>query len=1363
MEAFSDDADPRLFFEAKGHLSALKALLRNVNEGVACQLLSGDAGVGKTLLKTCLLLRLDPAIRCVSVTATNHRAHEIHAHVKNELETESPARETQNSGAEKCISRVVIVVDDVDECPGEQIESLVHGLLEIDNKRIQCQVIVVGRGSAIAGKIAAPGKNHRKPAVVTISELGPMEAVAYITHRWRVARGSDSIPFCDDAIDEIYRRVGGNPRAIHRLARTVIFALESSGLEQADADFVARVADGCYPIRALETEIEHARAGAKRAGRPAMAAVNHESQQAGVDPLSNVPVSYTEPGWPGPSTSTAREGLSEMNMRELTERMERAVERASSMISSVDACEHRLASHHQNAEQSLARLEDLCTRAEQVYTALVQSAEQIGSMSEATDERIGLLVDSLEASDRARREWESADEEWRSSRARTHQELERTWDAKLADVQRCFAEQSTRIGSLEAITERVSEVVRQGLSKLNAAAESRRSEIQERAEQIESRLFEVESNTLRQVEKAILERRETATREFSAIQSRVVEQIESKISDAESNAIQRIETSLLERQEAATSDLSAIQSRVVEQMESKISDAESSAIQRLETSLLERREAATSDLSAIQSRVVEQVNRVAKDHTSAFNVLADQKVQQLASQLQASREAVRLISECTIAAQKKLGELADERREVDATSQQLADEREAMEDAAGKISEWREMIDPAEQRIKEAIEGAGRAADRIERLIGNAHTAETTAQARGLELAKQNSQAENSLTRFASVQAEVNKTLSSMIECNTNAGRRIESLAAATTRSEAILGRLEKDGGGVESQLVNLSQLVETAKLAQTQFEETLTIIAGQTKRSIDRVNSVTGQVDTKLTDVLQRMQDMEAARASIEQALANAEDIVSQIHSATVNASGVSERLTSITETSSDMVCDLGQQTERAEKAMERADTLFDKGSQSSSVLVGNIECADRASAALSVATHRSEQSSREIDSRLKEMAQTLDRAVQIGEAARIAVEELGRCGEDQRQLAAEARENLELGRGLVEELADQQAGAESTIERLDDVEQSLRSTMTVGVDTSRKLNESVSQGAALLAEQRSVERLLGESVTKAEQTMQAIDERTRRAQESHESLVGAIEKSESGARELAELLHAVVERRTWLESSDGVAREFFEQAESIRVKWQQLETRADSLTHQLNSMLADPKRLVVEAREQAEQLDRVSKAVRKVFAGLSQTSLQANRDIARFGEISKEANGRLTQISAETKRAMHLLREWVEEAAHAQSRLARALHQVPAIGQTHPPDGLSQLRDVSLQSIPGTLGPDTAKFPREAATRRREESSDVQDSSVNSVQRSAAPRIKDIEQSDDSIAKADRPVGLSSSTRFREEMTPVGTGNAK
>ncbi|MCH7704451.1 MAG: hypothetical protein IIB61_05010 [Planctomycetes bacterium] len=177
--------------------------------------------------------------------------------------------------------------------------------------------------------------------------------------------------------------------------------------------------------------------------------------------------------------------------------------------------------------------------------------------------------------------------------------------------------------------------------------------------------------------------------------------------------------------------------------------------------------------------------------------------------------------------------------------------------------------------------------------------------------------------------------------------------------------------------------------------------------------------------------------------------------------------------------------------------------------------------------------------------------------------------------------------------------------------------------------------------------------------------------------------------------LVAAMIEREDAVAAGKALLRSFSEKAKAVFERFDVVESRAKQVEQVVSDAMAKPNEVISTARSQAAQLERVCGAVRKVFAGLSETTIKANAQTRRFDDESKSALTRLERLKAETDRSSNTLRTWVEEAVRVQSRLAESISAAPPIGATHPPDAIAGLAGV-LETTGQTIK--TADAPREA-----------------------------------------------------------------
>jgi len=202
---------------------------------------------------------------------------------------------------------------------------------------------------------------------------------------------------------------------------------------------------------------------------------------------------------------------------------------------------------------------------------------------------------------------------------------------------------------------------------------------------------------------------------------------------------------------------------------------------------------------------------------------------------------------------------------------------------------------------------------------------------------------------------------------------------------------------------------------------------------------------------------------------------------------------------------------------------------------------------------------------------------------------------------------------------------------------------------------------------------------------------------------LAGHIEQARSICQETAaasaagqalapELAARTEELKSLLSTARELIQQFRKESESTGAQGELLKqltyaTRAlEGKVSYLQESLANPISMIQDARAQAEELNDVCLAVKRVFRGISQASLQANDRIKL-----------LSKLLVATERSARTMKQWVEEAARAQERLADTLAAAPRIDATHPPvllPDLAQTLSTAARSgvavIPGSAASD-------------------------------------------------------------------------
>ena len=561
---------------------------------------------------------------------------------------------------------------------------------------------------------------------------------------------------------------------------------------------------------------------------------------------------------------------------------------------------------------------------------------------------------------------------------------------------------------------------------------------------------------------------------------------------------------------------------------------------------------------------VETITRTAEEQTARFAEAAGSTHGQLASQIQAAKEAARIVSESTQDGHAVLNTLIKNREAAESQITKLGEEAEKASWATTQLGELRATADPAVTELRQSMQGIEAANDKTERLIEEVWSLTTTAEQQAREIR----------------------------ECFTSSAEIIERLTTAQRRTEQTATSLDKNTERAEETRGKLDKAVTQAQT---------------TVGDVNRVCQGAAEATSKAAEVAVSAR---AGHDALAGRIQEAKDAAAEIEGAGHTADETAERLGELVDVVTGHVERQEAAADRCEEAIRRVDVV----------------CEAAANISANVTT-RMEEARIQDDSITQKLART---------------DELLTAAKEVNTNLATQTESAE------ETLRNQQSAVDAHRKAIDELEQHIQHA-TQATESLEKRHVSGTK----LAEQ------LGDACTSATQI----------------------------SRQIKTLVAKLIEKRDVYENNERALSHCIERADALGAKMQQIQTRGDAFDLQLGGMLAEPRKIVDEAKSQTTQLNAVCSVVRKIFSGLSKTSLQANKDISRFADISREANARLDDLSEESKRASNTLREWVDEAAHAQSRLAKSLSQVPSIERTHPVSSLTGLANASFGDVPEVL----------------------------------------------------------------------------
>jgi general secretion pathway protein A len=234
-DPFRDEPRLRDFFESRPAAEALLRLERGLRQGRGLCVLSGEPGLGKSMLVRRLLDGLEEELFEASALVVLPGAGDagaVLARFARHLGVEAPAAERQSLLAQiyeqLAIVRedgrqAVLLVDDAEQLARGSALAELCGLLRLEYEERRLLALVLAGAQPLDAALAADASLASRVDVrVRLAPLDAEDAAGYLAHRLRSAGGDPAI-FAPDAHDAIHRLGRGLPGLMNRLADNALF------------------------------------------------------------------------------------------------------------------------------------------------------------------------------------------------------------------------------------------------------------------------------------------------------------------------------------------------------------------------------------------------------------------------------------------------------------------------------------------------------------------------------------------------------------------------------------------------------------------------------------------------------------------------------------------------------------------------------------------------------------------------------------------------------------------------------------------------------------------------------------------------------------------------------------------------------------------------------------------------------------------------------------------------------------------------------------------------------------------------------------------------------------------------------------
>ncbi len=253
QDPFSNESDLRLYFESASHRDAQRRVERGLRQYKGLTLLTGEGGMGKTLLARRILDGLEEEIFEATLLVMLPGAADamgIFQRFARQLGAEEPARDRagvlgqiyeQLAIVREDGRHAVLIVDDA-QVMSPQVFAELGGLLslEYEDRRLMSMLLV---GSPELDRQIQNDASlfPRVDVRVRIQPLDMAAAAAYLKHRLQVARARpDLIP--PVTLEVLYKLGRGRPRLLNTLADNALFEAYLAGRDEMEPGDVERAA-----------------------------------------------------------------------------------------------------------------------------------------------------------------------------------------------------------------------------------------------------------------------------------------------------------------------------------------------------------------------------------------------------------------------------------------------------------------------------------------------------------------------------------------------------------------------------------------------------------------------------------------------------------------------------------------------------------------------------------------------------------------------------------------------------------------------------------------------------------------------------------------------------------------------------------------------------------------------------------------------------------------------------------------------------------------------------------------------------------------------------------------------------------------
>jgi MSHA biogenesis protein MshM len=242
---FSLTPDTRYFFKSRSHGQALETLAFGLRQRERVLLVTGDLGIGKTVLCRMLAEQLRRRTRVALISSPLMSVENLTRMLETELGLGNGLGHPDPDKRDGAI----LIIDEAHTLPLALVDHLLP-LTRVEGDPLQIVLIGEPRGGTHGGGgLGINGLNEQISTKARLLPLGRDECASYVSHRLSLAGIASTARFAPRAIDTLYGLSGGMPRLLNLLCERALQEAAAAGAHTIDPAAVEAAASALQLLR----------------------------------------------------------------------------------------------------------------------------------------------------------------------------------------------------------------------------------------------------------------------------------------------------------------------------------------------------------------------------------------------------------------------------------------------------------------------------------------------------------------------------------------------------------------------------------------------------------------------------------------------------------------------------------------------------------------------------------------------------------------------------------------------------------------------------------------------------------------------------------------------------------------------------------------------------------------------------------------------------------------------------------------------------------------------------------------------------------------------------------------------------------